>query len=91
MNGRILKVLGEISTNVVNFKSLREVMQKPEVAVDYGDLDYLEMLEFVDGVEPPLEYVTGIVHRAKQMLEALEIEYNEVKDDEYAVEEIEDI
>ena len=91
INGRLLKLLGEISTNVVNFRSLREVVQKPEVAVDYRDLDYLEKLEFVDGVEPPLEYVTEMVNRAKQMLEDLEKEYDSFKDNEEAGKEITEI
>lgn len=63
-----MKLLGDISTYVVNFRTLREVVVKPQVAVDYRDLEYTEKLEFVDGVEPPLEYVTQMVHRAKDML-----------------------
>jgi len=43
---------------VVNFRALRDVVQKDEVAVDYRDLEYGEKLEFVDGVEPPLEFVS---------------------------------
>lgn len=50
----MLKLLGDISTHVINFRSLSEVVKKPEVAVDYRDLEYNEKLEFVDGVEPRL-------------------------------------
>ena len=59
------KMLGDISSHVVNFKALDEVIQKPEVAIDYRDLDYENKLDFVDGVEPPLQHVTQVLARAK--------------------------
>jgi len=54
----MLKLLGDISGYAVGFRALRDAIEKPEVAVDYRDLEYAEKLEFVDGVEPPLEFVT---------------------------------
>ena len=90
-NTRILKLLSDISSYVANFVALREVVSKPEVAVDYNDLEYLEKLEFVEGVEPPLEYVTKLVHRAKDMLTELQTEYNSIEDKESAVQEINEI
>ena len=65
------KMLGDISSHVVNFKALDEVIQKPEVAIDYRDLDYENKLDFVDGVEPPLQHVTQVLARAKQTIETL--------------------
>jgi len=53
----MLKLLGDISGYAVGFRALRDAIEKP-VAVDYRDLEYAEKLEFVDGVEPPLEFVT---------------------------------
>ena len=47
-------MLKDISSHVVNFRALGDVVKKPEVAVDYRDLDYGDKLDFVDGVEPPL-------------------------------------
>ena len=48
------KMLSDISNHVRNFKELDQTVGKPEVAVDYRDLDYENKLDFVDGVEPPL-------------------------------------
>lgn len=58
INESLTKMLGDIKNHVVNFKALDEVVQRPEVAVDYRDLDYENKLDFIDGVEPPLEHVT---------------------------------
>ena len=44
------------------------MIKKPEVASDYQDLEYDEKLEFVDGVEPPLQFVSQMVARAKTFL-----------------------
>jgi len=87
----MMKLLADISDHVVNFRALRDVVQKEEVAVDYRDLEYLEKLEFVDGVEPPLEFVTQMVQRAKDFLFALEEEYAAIKNKENAGAEIGDI
>lgn len=50
----VKKILTDISNHARNFRQLDKVVQKPEVAVDYRDLDYENKLDFVDGVEPPL-------------------------------------
>lgn len=70
-NTRMLKLLADISAFVKNFKALDEVIKKPEVATDYRDLEYDEKLEFVDGVEPPLQFVSQMVDRAKEFLTKL--------------------
>ena len=69
------KMLGEISVYVANFRALDEVCKKPEVAVDYRDLDYENKLDFVDNVEPALEHVTQILARAKETIDTLYGEY----------------
>jgi len=75
-------MLGDISNHVRNFKALDEVVQKPEVAVDYADLDYQNKLDFIDGVEPPLEHVSLVLTHAKKLIESLENDYKRaVKDD----------
>jgi hypothetical protein len=48
------KMLTDIRNHVSNFRALDQVITKPEVAVDYRDLDYESKLDFVDDVEPPL-------------------------------------
>lgn len=40
VNTNMTKMLGQISNQVVNFKALDQVVQKPEVLILYGDLDY---------------------------------------------------
>ena len=57
-NVNMTKMLAEISVYVANFRALDEVCKKPEVAVDYRDLDYENKLDFVDNVEPALVHVT---------------------------------
>ena len=54
-------------------------------------MEYLEKLEFVDGVEPPLQYVTQLVLRAQDMLAELETEYNSIEEKESAVKEINEV
>lgn len=54
VSNSLKKILGDISNHVKNFRHLDKVVAKPEVAVDYRDLDYENKLDFVDGVEPPL-------------------------------------
>ena len=69
------KMLSDISTYVSNFRALDEVCKKPEVAVDYRDLDYENKLDFVDNVEPAMVHVTEVLARAKEAIEALDGEY----------------
>ena len=71
VNESLTKMLAEISTHVQNFKALDAVVQKPEVLVDYADLDYATKLDFVEGVEPPLEHVSLVLTHAKKMVETL--------------------
>ena len=75
INENMTKMLAEISTYVSNFKALDEVCKKPEVAVDYRDLDYENKLDFVDNVEPALVHVTEVLTRAKETIETLDGEY----------------
>ena len=74
-NENMTKMLAEISTYVSNFRALDEVCKKPEVAVDYRDLDYENKLDFVDNVEPALVHVTEVLTRAKEAIETLDREY----------------
>ena len=76
------KLLGDISNHVVNFKALDAVCQTPEVAVDYRDMDYENKLDFIDGVEPPLQHVTQVLAQAKKLIETLELEFEEAQKDE---------
>ena len=76
------KMLGDISNHVANFKALDAVCQTPEVAVDYRDMDYENKLDFIDGVEPPLEHVTQVLAQAKQLIETLELEFEQAQKDE---------
>ena len=82
INESLTKMLGDIKNHVVNFKALDEVVQKPEVAVDYRDMDYENKLDFIDGVEPPLEHVTQVLSQAKQLIETLEKDFAAAKKNE---------
>lgn len=71
------KMLTDITTFVENFRLLNETVAKPEIAVDYNDLDYKNKLEFVDGVEPPLQHLTEILSRAESLVKELIDDYKE--------------
>ena len=75
INENMTKMLAEISMYVSNFRALDEVCKRPEVAVDYRDLDYENKLDFVDNVEPAMVHVTEVLARAKEAIEALDAEY----------------
>ena len=77
VNGNVKKMLGDIANLVGNFRQLHEVSLRPEVAVDYRDLDYATKLEFVEGVEPPLEHVSQVQKRAAELIERLETKLGE--------------
>ena len=79
INESLTKMLGDIKNHVINFKALDEVVQQPEVAVDYRDMDYENKLDFIDGVEPPLEHVTQVLQQAKQLVETLDQEFAAAK------------
>ena len=87
------KMLKDISGHVVNFRALHEVVRKPEVAVDYRDLDYEDKLNFVDGVEPPLQYLTDILAQADELITKLEAEFKQAvaADDDYSATKITEI
>ena len=46
-NEELEKQLSEISGLIGQFNHLNELVQKPEVATDYRDLDYANQLDFV--------------------------------------------
>ena len=75
INENMTKMLAEISMYVSNFRALDEVCKRPEVAVDYRDLDYENKLDFVENVEPAMVHVTEVLARAKEAIEALDAEY----------------
>ena len=85
------KLLSDISDHVVNFRALRDVITKEEVAVDYRDLEYGEKLEFVDGVEPALEFVGKMLQRAKDFISEVEAQYTAIENKEEAGAAISDI
>ena len=64
-------MLADITNHVVNFRALDEVVKKPAVLIDYRDLDYENKLDFVANVEPPLENVTNVLGRGKELIEKL--------------------
>ena len=45
-------------------------------------MDYENKLDFIDGVEPPLEHVTQVLAQAKQLIETLELEFEQAQKDE---------
>lgn len=81
VNVNMTKMLAEISNHVSNFKALDDCVKKAEVAVDYRDLDYESKLDFVDGVEPPLQYVSQVLVRAKSLIDDLEKQFSEAEAD----------
>ena len=72
VNESLTRMLADISKHVKNFRALNEVIKKPEVATDYRDLDYGEKLEFIDDVEPPLQYVTKMLEKVKKEIDEIE-------------------
>ena len=75
VNESLTRMLADISKHVKNFRALNDVIQKPEIATDYRDLDYGEKLEFIEDVEPPLQYVTQILEKAKKEIDEVEQEF----------------
>jgi len=61
VNTRVEKMLAKISNLVDNFKALSDVTKRPEVAVDYHDLDYADKLHFLESVMPPLNHVPTVL------------------------------
>ena len=81
-------MLTDISNHVTNFRALDNVVKKPEVAVDYRDLDYESKLDFVDDVELSLKNTKEVLDRCKSLIEKVENEYNSITDKEQAGAEI---
>ena len=75
VNESLTRMLADILKHVKNFRALNDVIQKPEIATDYRDLDYGEKLEFIEDVEPPLQYVTQILEKAKKEIDEVEQEF----------------
>lgn len=75
-------MLTDISNHVTNFRALDNVVKKPEVAVDYRDLDYESKLDFVDDVELSLKNTKEVLDRCKSLIEKVENEYNSITDKE---------
>jgi hypothetical protein len=86
-------MLKDISSHVVNFRALDDTVKKPDVAVDYRDLDYENKLDFVDGVEPPLQYLTNILAKADELIIKLEAEFKQAvaADDDHSATKITEI
>ena len=91
VNANVTKMLTDISNHVTNFRALDNVVKKPQVAVDYRDLDYESKLDFVDDVELSLKNTKEILDRCKSLTENLESEYNSITDKEQAGAEISSI
>ena len=53
--------LSDISGLIAQFIQLNELVKKPEVAVDYRDLDYANQLEFVPIMEEGLSNVKDLL------------------------------
>lgn len=91
VNANVTKMLTDISNHVTNFRALNNVVKKPQVAVDYRDLDYESKLDFVDDVELSLKNTKEILDRCKSLTEKLESEYSSITDKEQAGAEISSI
>jgi len=60
--------LSDISGLIHQFIELNELVKKPEVAVDYRDLDYANQLEFVPIMEEGLSNVKDLLREAHILL-----------------------
>ena len=58
----------EIAVIIGQFTQLNELVKKPEVAVDYRDLDYTNQLDFVPEMEQSLENVKELLAEAQTLI-----------------------
>ena len=60
--------LEDISGLINQFTHLNELVKKPEVAVDYRDLDYANQLDFVPEMEQSLENVKQVLAESQHLI-----------------------